>query len=151
MKIVNCAFRVPVDLDEQKNCVRHYSDGAFSAFMFSNGTWAFSRGDVNFCEAEGRIAKLGDLRNFRVKEMDDGNFVVGFGEDFFAVVLRSELDDLRDELTKEVADLSEKDGEDILSVRGAPRDHLLIGLLARSRLVRDVEHPLVSVKLTAGD
>ena len=148
IKILNSAFKIPVDSGRQVDCVRHYTDGRYSASMFSFGTWAFARGDAGFDNAAQRLANFSDVRNFRVREMDDGNYVVGFGEDFFAVVLREELENIRAEVSQEIDSFAEG-GEDILTPHDTPRDHLFVGLLARSRLTRDVGSPSVVAQFRA--
>lgn len=148
-KMISAAFDFPIDKDRQCSCVRHYSDGKFFAAMYSHGTWVFPGSDGDRIEdGNRRLAAVGQQSiGFTVREMDDGNFIVGFNDHVFAVVLQEELKALSEKISLEIASFS-GEGEQLLGLPNAPREHLYVGLLGRTRLLHDIMQPQILVSLS---
>jgi hypothetical protein len=84
-------------------------------------------------------ALAGHQIDFTVKEMDDHNFVVRFTESVFSIVFTDEFTERQSEITQQAASAG---GDEVLIGRpGAPQEHMLIGLYARTRLLEDIQKP----------
>jgi hypothetical protein len=141
--MISAALESAIDKDRLADCVRHYSDEKFDAFLYKFGSWVFpSASGDKLEESNRRLADVGNNRiNFDVREMDDGNYVVRFSEKVFTVVLRDEYETLRERIVSE-ANASAAE-EVILGKSGEPSEHLYIGLFGRTRLLRDIGEPEV--------
>lgn len=142
-KMLQVALDNAVDKDRVTACVRHYSDGKFDAVLYEHGSWVFpSASSDKLEEGHRRLTKLGKGQiNFEVREMDDGNYIVAFNEKVFTVVLRDEFLDLRDKIIAEAKTTPSE--EFIVGRKGSPEDHFYIGLFGRTRLLRDIQLPVV--------
>jgi len=118
--------------------VRYYSNGKSAFGVLEHGTCFFPEVGKRFDEQADRI--LDEVKakplDFTVKEMDDHNFIVSFGEHIFGVVLKDEFEMARSQIEREAVNAMVD--ERLVGVPGAPADHLLIGLLARTRLLQDL-------------
>jgi hypothetical protein len=128
----------PVDIDRIVDRVRYYSDGKFAFGVLSSGTCFFPAGGDSL---ERQVTLLLDLvggtpLDFVVKEMDDHNFLVRFSDKVFSVVFRDEFEAQREFIKQEVS--REKTTEKVIGKPGVSPEHLLIGLYARTRLMRDL-------------
>jgi hypothetical protein len=141
---IPAALATPADLDRVVASMRRYGDGEFAVGVLTHGTCFFPTPGQSFVSELARL--FGKMRDqspdFEVREMDDHNYVVAFGEHVVAVVSRDEFQRNRAVILKE-ARYSES-SERILDARDSPRDHLLIGLYARTRLFADMENPQIA-------
>jgi len=79
--------------------------------------------------------------DFTVTETDDHNFVVRFSESAFAVVFAREFAEAHAEIERHAHIAGAQ--EVLLGKAAAPREHLLIGLYARTRLLEDLKEPVL--------
>jgi hypothetical protein len=131
-----------IDFDRITKTVGYYTNDKVSSVIFKNGSCVFP--PLGDGAVSNSIALLNDLRgkmNFNVREMDDGNFVVGFGEHVFSIVFSDELERLRDDVVREIDQSSAN--ETIVSRPDVSPEHLLIGIIARTRLIQDIDKPVV--------
>ena len=147
---IPAALATPADLDRVVASMRHYGDGEFAVGVLTYGTCFFPTPGQSFASELARL--FGEMRDkspdFEVREMDDRNYVVAFGEHVVAVVLRDEFERNRATIQKEASE--SESPERVLDVGGPPRDHLLIGLYARTRLFADMKDPQVA-RIIQGD
>ena len=146
--MIQAALDSAVDKDQVTACVLRYSDGKFDAVLYEHGTWVFPSASSDKLEdGRRRLTDLGSGQiNFEVREMDDGNYIVAFNEKVFTVVLHDEFSDLRDKVIAEAKATPSE--EFILGRKGSPEDHLYIGLFGRTRLLRDIQSPVVAGQLS---
>jgi hypothetical protein len=144
-KTLLTALREPADVDRIAQTANYYGDGKFAVEIYANGTCVFPR----VTEDKGVHVRDEQLRHiadgpidFTVREMDDHNFVVRFSDTVFSIVFQDEWARRREEIAKEIE--RDQSSEILLGKPNAPKDHLLIGLLARTRLLADIESPTVS-------
>jgi len=131
-----------VDIDRLAENVAYYSNGRFYVEIFGHGTCVFPspHGDREG-EAKDCLRALPKNNSFEVREMDDGNFVVKFTEEVFAVVFKDEFQELSEEVYSEIN--SSTSPEKIAGRSDSPEVHMFIGLFARTRLIGDREAMLV--------
>jgi hypothetical protein len=131
--MIQAALDSVLNKDRVTACVQRYSNGKFDAVLYKHGSWVFPSASSDKLEdSRRRLTDLGKVQiNFEVREMDDGNYIVAFNDKVYTVVLRDEFLVLRDKIIIEAkAALSE---EFIVGRKGAPEDHLYIGLFGRTR------------------
>lgn len=147
-KMIQAALDNVVDRGRVTVCVQHYSNGRFDALLYKYGSWVFPSASSG--KLEDGFRRLTDLTkgriNFEVREMDDGNYIVAFNEKVFTVVLRDEFLVLRDKIITEAKATPSE--EFIVGRKGAPEDHLYIGLFGRTRLLQDMQSPEVVGQLS---
>ncbi len=144
MRLIKCpvALACPPDIDRVLKAVQHYSDGKPNpVVVFLNGTCVFADAESDIqASARKFLVEAGPASSdCVVHEMDDGNFLVGFSERVFGVVLRQEFDALRSTIIDELNTAAANAEEVILRRPNDPLDHAYIGLFARTRCVRDIE------------
>lgn len=141
-KTIASALSVPADFDRIEKTANHYADGKFFVEIYKNGSCIFPPVLMEN-KAESGIKLLAALAghqiDFTVKEMDDHNFVVRFTESVFSIVFADEFTERQSEITRQAASAG---GDEVLIGRpGAPQEHMLIGLYARTRLLEDIQKP----------
>lgn len=140
-KTIASALSAPADFDRIEKTANHYADGKFFVEIYKNGTCVFP--PVSIEKAESGIKLLTALAehqiDFIVKEMDDHNFVVRFTESVFSIVFTDEFTERQSEITQQAASAGED--EVLIGRPGAPQEHMLIGLYARTRLLEDIQKP----------
>jgi hypothetical protein len=126
------------DIERIVDRVRYYSNDKFAFGVYAYGTCFFPEIGKRFDDEGKKVIETvgGDSIGFTVREMDDRNFVVRFSEYLFAVVLKDEFESIREQIESDVA--SATVDERLVGRAESPRDHLLIGLLARTRLFQDL-------------
>jgi hypothetical protein len=138
-KKIPLALSVAADVDRIEKTAGYYSDGKFFLEIYKNGTCVFPPVSMeNKAESGDKLLAALNERpvDFTVKEMDDHNFVVQFSNSVFAIVFADEFVEHRDEISQQAASLS---GDEVVMGRpGAPEEHMLIGLYARTRLLEDI-------------
>lgn len=138
IKTIKMALSVPVDIGRIVETVKYYSNRKSRFGVLSSGTCFFPPIDLTFFDAAKVFldAMESSSLDFKVREMDDENFMVAFSDHVFAVVFSEEFDKHRLSIEKDANSLS-KD-EFIVGDPNAPGKHYLIGLYARTRLLRDM-------------
>jgi hypothetical protein len=139
IKIIRTALIVPVQSGRIIETVKYYANGKSRFGVLSNGTCFFPSFNLAFSDAAKSLldGMESSPLDFKVREMDDGNFIVAFSEHVFSVVYSDEFSQYRLLIEKEAKSLSQD--ESILGDPNAPRNHFLIGLYARTRLLKDME------------
>lgn len=136
--LVNTALVIPIDIERMVNTCRYYSNGKVRFGIYSFGTGFFPKGPQ--FEEQGR-SLLGQAANtqmdFVVKEMDDKNFLVGFGQHVFGIVFKDEIEANMESIERDIQNQNAE--EFFIGKPGAPLIHRLVGLVARTRLLKDVE------------
>jgi len=144
MKLLRPKWRpsLPVDINARATAFKHYTDGHSPFTILSNGSTVFLDASTEWGkEACCHLIELvcTTAPDFVVRNMDDGNYLVTFKDNVYAVVMRDEYTINRDEIHKG----AEKGGmladEALLGLPDAPVEHRYVGLLARARLFMDAE------------
>ena len=152
MSYLRCssAMMSPANTDRIVDTVKYYSNGRFPFGVLSRGTCFFPRPGFNFRAEWSRLADelANSAPNFAVREMDDGNYVVRFGEYVFVVVFRDEFEAVRESVAEEV-DAYDAD-EEIEGTSDAPADHFLIGVYGRTRFLCDLENGTIVEMIQGG-
>lgn len=143
-KIIPSALSAAVDIDRIEKTAGYYSDGKFFLEIYGSGTCVFPPVSMeNKAESGGKLlaALIDHPVDVTVKEMDDHNFVIQFSNAVFAIVFADEFNERRDEISQQ----AEKAGDDevVMGGPGAPKEHMLIGLYARTRLLEDIQAPVL--------
>lgn len=144
-RTIASALLPPLDIDRIGRAANYYADGKFLIEVYENGTCVFPRIVHEAGEKSGEriLAELGEHPlDFTVKEMDDHNFVIRFSESVFSIVFQDEFAARRTEIDAQ-ADNTGVD-EMLVGRPGAPTEHLMIGLYARTRLLVDLRQPAVA-------
>ena len=143
-KKIALALSTPVDTDRIQNTANYYANGKFFIEIYRNGTCIFPPASMQNGAGIGvnLLTELGkNPIDFTVREMDDHNFIVRFTESIFSIVFGDEFIERRDEITQQAA--GALDDEVLIGRPGAPQEHLLIGIYARTRLLEDIRTPML--------
>jgi hypothetical protein len=147
-KTIPLALSVAADVDRIEKTAGYYSDGKFFLEIYKNGTCVFPPVSIeNKVESGEKLlaALIEHPVDFTVKEMDDHNFVIKFSDSVFAIVFADEFVERRYEINQQAESTS---GDEVVMGRpGAPKEHMLIGLYARTRLLEDI-HASVLIRKT---
>jgi hypothetical protein len=150
-QIIPLALDVLLDLDRIQRTLVRYTDGKFYAEIYKHGTCVFPVVLPNEGVQDGR-SLLGELArrplDFTVREMDDRNYVVRYGDAVFSIVFEDEFALQRNEISLQAREVLTD--EAIVKKLNAPQDHLLIGLYARTRLIEDIQD-LEPIRLISPD
>ncbi len=143
-KIIPSALSAAVDIDRIEKTASYYSDGKFFLEIYGNGSCVFPPVSMeNKAESGGKLlaALIDHPVDFTVKEMDDHNFVIQFSNAVFAIVFADEFIERRDEISQQAENTV---GDEVVIGRpSAPKEHMLIGLYARTRLLEDIQAPVL--------
>ena len=141
-KIIASALSAPADFDRIEKTANLYADGKFFVEIYKNGTCVFppvSKENKAESGVKLLIALCEHPIDFTVREMDDHNFVVRFTDSVFSIVFGNEFTERQSEIIQQAASAG---GDEVVIGRpGAPQEHLLIGLYARTRLLEDIQRP----------
>lgn len=82
---------IALDIEQSASAIRKYSNCTLSFVLFTNGSFCmFQRGSPK--NSESAISSLKGLMNRHVdcvvREMNDGNYLVNFGDPIFGLVLK---------------------------------------------------------------
>jgi hypothetical protein len=137
-KQIATALTVPVQIDRIVAANKYYSDGKFSFGVLSHGTCFFPKSDDYAKDANALLDRLVNVHlDCVVREMDDHNFVVRFIDQVFGIVFKDEFEANRTAIEEDAR--SQSSDEVLVGVPGMPPHHLLVGLFARTRLIKDIE------------
>ncbi|NTZ82547.1 hypothetical protein FCJ61_05905 [Burkholderia metallica] len=146
---VDVALTIPVDHERIQKTASYYTDGKFFLEVYRHGTCVFPRVPKGG-QAESGTPMLSSLFNrpidFTVKEMDDRNFVVRFSDFAFAIVFRDEFERLQPLIERQLTAFA--GDEVVFGVDGAPQEHLLVGVYARTRLLADLHAPVITKRIS---
>lgn len=133
---------IPIDHSAIVDRMQYYGNGKYRFVVFANGTCAFVSADSTDPHTDAvevvKHAAFGHV-DFNPRLMDDGNYLVGFGQKACGVVLSSELKDH----AKYIADhhLQGVRRDEVFLKDGAATSNFdergRAGLLARARLFMD--------------
>jgi hypothetical protein len=124
-----------VDLDRIVATASYYTNGRARFGVLSHGTCFFPEVHDHGANADSVLDVLASSHlDFVVKEMDDRNYLVGFGEHAFGVVFQEETKLLE----ASPPPIRQAQDEVLATPPASPKGHLLIGLLARTRLLKDI-------------
>jgi hypothetical protein len=144
-KTIPSALDTPADFERIGKTANYYADGKFFIEVYNNGTCVFPRVQPGKDVESGAnlLVEVGGRPiDFVVKEMDDHNFVVRFSDAVFSIVFQDEFAEHRGEIVRQAENAG---GDEVLMGKpGAPQDHMLIGLYARTRLLADLQVPAVA-------
>lgn len=134
------------NIDRVAKVVSYYTNGKASAVIFRNGSCAFPPlGENAVSNSVSLLRALPQALGFEVREMDDSSFIVSFSDHVFSVVFSDDMQKIRDEVSKEIDQSGST--EALLGKPGASPDHLLIGIIARTRLLQDIGEPIVAASI----
>lgn len=123
------------DIEDRLKGYMRGKDGGVS--LLSNGTLIFSSDGRDDALKAMERAKF--FIDFNVVPLKEGGYLVSFHDAIAVFVGLNEFDDVRDEVSKRLADLKFPE-EEFFGKQDSPDDHLLIGLYARGKLQRDAYH-----------
>jgi hypothetical protein len=149
--VIDSALDFPAEIEKIGKTANYYADGKFFIEIYKNGTCVFPKVPLGK-EPESGSSLLTEIGNhpidFVVKEMDDHNFIVRFSDSVFSIIFQDELAENRAELVEQMKRSSES--ELLVGKSGAPQDHLLIGVYARTRLLADIQNPVLAKTVKGG-
>jgi len=133
---------IPIDYPTIVDRMQYYCNSRYRFVLFANGTCAFVRNDSATPASDAiellRRAAFGHV-DFNPRLMDDGNYLVGFGERVCGVVLARELKDHATHIAEHHLEGVRKDEVFFNSGAAASSfdDRGRAGLLARARMFMD--------------
>lgn len=127
------------DLTVYQKTLNSYLGEEYAVGVFENRTCFFSGTDENRYAQANKI--INELKNthldFSVREMTDGNFIVTFSDLIFSLVFREHYLKVRYQIIEELSPEHDSQYRDTKKIVDA--DNKYIGILARSRLIEDLE------------
>lgn len=140
------AISMPVDIERVRGAASYYTNGKSSVVIFAQGTCVFPPLGANAVSHSLSLMKeLPAKLSFVVREMDDRNFVVAFSEKVFAIVFKDDFDAMAAQVAHEIAQSTAS--EAVLGAPGKPTEHFHMGVVARTRLLKDSENPVVTASI----
>jgi hypothetical protein len=143
-KTIPLALNIATDFARVEKAAHYYSDGKFYVEIYNNGTCVFPHVSIDNKLVSGleHLTKLCETPiDFTVKEMDDQNYIVRFTESVFSIVFGDQFRDQEVEIVRQAAnDVSD---EVVIGRHNSPQQHILIGLYARTRLMQDIQNPIL--------
>jgi hypothetical protein len=117
-----------------------YIKGKKGVTLLGNGTLLFIVEALD-CEEDARLAmaEAKYLTDFKVVELKEGGYLVGFNEAVAVFVSAEEFGLVREEVSTRMADLKFPE-EEFLGMANWPKEHVIVGLYARGKLQRDVNN-----------
>jgi hypothetical protein len=121
--------------------VSKYMENKATFAQFENGTCLMLKPVPNLDEAvQGSLREAKYLPDFKVYQMEDGDFLVFFANPLLVYVGKEEFVEREPELRRRLDDLKFP-GEALATPQGMPETHMLVGLYARGKLQRDTGDP----------